>query len=541
MIANVTGSATSATNDGNGNVISSTYGKLGANNVWTGNQYYTGMVILNSSSDVAEQQVNKLPKDVTTSSDALVRFTTLKDSEGHYVVINSEGHWASYAAKATTLKYKNDSTKTGTVEFRINSNGSGLIYPLSPFECDLGNIGNPWRTVCAGNYFCWAEIPAYYLIDTVLEKGVQPTSNRASYSGYWQDKNNVVMGYSRFVEYDNGAQTYEMHIRNNVTNGTLDPSGTQIAGGLQLALFPSSSSSSVVAHTSNVIPGTTNVTDLGTSSNQWRKIYGRDYYYNGTQWGLDQANVWTNTNTFNQNIVYQRTNFFHRGVSPCYYLDDIVLEKGVAPTEDHAAYTGYWRDKDGAEMGRARFVQYANNDNAQTFELGVYNLQSNGALSKTGSDCSAQLFLKLYPKIKASEFVICANVLTPGYPGISTLGTLTYKWKAINGLNPGSLSLPDNTRGEPIDTNGWNLDYASNNYYPPEDGWLYIATTADFIQLDGSAGWGQTSAKGSDGFCECFIPVIKGVETQIRIKNATSVRTATFFPSKGDPTFTPTP
>ena len=116
-------------------------------NVWTGNQTYTGMMILNSSSDVVEQFRQKLPKDVSTSSDALVRFNTLVDSAGHNVVVNSEGHWDTYVAKTISLKYKNDSTKQGSIEFRLRSDGTGLLYPQSPFECDLGNSYNKWKTL----------------------------------------------------------------------------------------------------------------------------------------------------------------------------------------------------------------------------------------------------------------------------------------------------------------------------------------------------------------------------------------------------------
>ena len=116
-------------------------------NVWTETQTYTGMMILNSSSDVVEQFRQKLPKDVSTSSDALVRFNTLVDSAGHNVVVNSEGHWDTYVAKTISLKYKNDSTKQGSIEFRLCSDGTGLLYPQSPFECDLGNSYNKWKSL----------------------------------------------------------------------------------------------------------------------------------------------------------------------------------------------------------------------------------------------------------------------------------------------------------------------------------------------------------------------------------------------------------
>ena len=120
---------------------------LDKENVWTGNNSYTGTLSLESSSDVAEQFKQKLPKDVSTSNDAMARVNSLVDSAGHYVVVETIGHWSNYVGKNITLKYKNDSTKQGAVELRLYSDGSGIFYPQSPFGCDLGNIYNKWKTL----------------------------------------------------------------------------------------------------------------------------------------------------------------------------------------------------------------------------------------------------------------------------------------------------------------------------------------------------------------------------------------------------------
>lgn len=166
-------------------------------NTWSGNQYYTGMMILNSSSDIAEQFRQELPKDVSTSSDALVRFNTLTDSEGHNVVVEASGHWENYVSKSITLKYKNDSTKQGTIDFRLESNGHGVFYPQSPFECILGNSGNQWKSIYAQNYFyngtawgldkvnTWSALNCYrkgIWLDGSRDAYIFP-ENAASYSG----------------------------------------------------------------------------------------------------------------------------------------------------------------------------------------------------------------------------------------------------------------------------------------------------------------------------------------------------------------------
>ena len=116
-------------------------------NTWTGNNSYTGIVSLDSSSDVAEQFKQKLPKDVSASNDSMARVNALVDSAGHYVVVETIGHWSNYVAKNITLKYKNDSAKQRAVEFRLYSDGSGIFYAQSPFACDLGNAYNKWKSL----------------------------------------------------------------------------------------------------------------------------------------------------------------------------------------------------------------------------------------------------------------------------------------------------------------------------------------------------------------------------------------------------------
>lgn len=116
-------------------------------NTWSGNQTYSGVLSLSSSSDVAEQFKQKLPKDVSTSNDAMARVNALVDSANHYVIVETIGHWLNYVAKNVTLKYKNDSAKQGAVEFRLYSDGSGIFYAQSPFACDLGNAYNKWKSL----------------------------------------------------------------------------------------------------------------------------------------------------------------------------------------------------------------------------------------------------------------------------------------------------------------------------------------------------------------------------------------------------------
>ena len=53
---------------------------------------------------------------------------------------------------------------------------------------------------------------------------------------------------------------------------------------------------------SDFIPSANNSYSLGSSSYQWNNLYAKNYYYNGTAWGLDKENVWGDSNRFTKSI-----------------------------------------------------------------------------------------------------------------------------------------------------------------------------------------------------------------------------------------------
>jgi hypothetical protein len=48
----------------------------------------------------------------------------------------------------------------------------------------------------------------------------------------------------------------------------------------------------------NLIPAANDAYDLGSSANQWNNLYAKNYFYNGTAWGLDKENVWSGGQTY---------------------------------------------------------------------------------------------------------------------------------------------------------------------------------------------------------------------------------------------------
>jgi hypothetical protein len=239
-------------------------------NVWTGNQTYSGVLTLSSSSDVAEQFKQKLPKDVSTSNDAMARVNTLVDLAGHYVVAETLGHWANYVSKSVTLKYKNDSTKQGTIDLRLYSDGSGLFYPQSPFECSLGNSSNQWASVYAQSYYyngvAWGLDKSNHWKETqVIHQGEavdivnNPSAERVGKSLYFMDASRFWAQYIPIWGTD-GSFRMELGISNYTTTGS--------QGYWTVANRISKNFGTLDFYTTH---GNAN---LGTSTNKWKTLNG---------------------------------------------------------------------------------------------------------------------------------------------------------------------------------------------------------------------------------------------------------------------------
>jgi len=143
------------------------------------------------------------------------------------------------------------------------------------------------------------------------------------------------------------------------------------------------------------------------------------------------------------------------------------------------------------------------------------------------------------------------NELRPNKNNYCDLGTSSYKWKnvntnAINGINPGALSLPGTFVN--IDTTNWVLDGSNVNIFTPaSDGWLGIQaidTVYDqmhyiFAGRNDSTSYYQQNALSpinalwDSKYHGCiFIPVVKGFNYDIRCICSTIV--ATFYPCQGN-------
>lgn len=554
-----------------------------------------------------------------------------------------------------------------TFSSTINGTASKAIADEDGTSIKTGYVNRTTNQSIAGQktFFDNTFFPSpVYHKNTTYEIGTIPASNIVT-NIYLADKNNVYTSFVRSVIYASGRTATEIRAKNAFKNGVLDPTGSDISSNLNVEVQPSGAKTiywdGLIRN--DVTPFTTNNNSLGSSTNQWSSVYSQTYYYNGTAWGLDKANTWTNTNTFQQNITYERTNFFHQVVNPCYILKDTELEKGSLAPVAHTAYPGLWQDKNGAVLGYMRFVEY--DTGKQTAEIRVSNLLKNGALDPTGLTVNCTVNLELQPSGEKSlipeqnndinlgtstnqwksvysqtyyyngtqwgldqanvwtqsqtisinlpaftlqdiygerdktpgntrqlsiyfcdkngaiysfinrqhrattgTHLLQANVengtydyrlqfylytnggsdFMPSNDGVINLGKSSNKWKTLNGVNPGALSLPINANSASfnIDITNWTTDGSIIGYTPLLDGWIYINARNDdtngdsfIIFDDGVSGFG-TSVFGNKGLQNngigllcLMMPVNKNNGINIRIKSP-GIISARLYPCNGN-------
>ena len=123
------------------------------------------------------------------------------------------------------------------------------------------------------------------------------------------------------------------------------------------------------------------------------------------------------------------------------------------------------------------------------------------------------------------------------------LGTSIDKWDTINGINPGSLSMPDLSNG--VDISGYitvtdNANVQST-YTPPANGWVCVKLSrtsgafAVLLQQENICGYGRNIDLIDGTTIACgSIPVINGVQVSINSALAGGVVSAYFYPCQGN-------
>ena len=281
---------------------------------------------------------------------------------------------------------------------------------------------------------------------------------------------------------------------------------------------------------SDFIPSANNAYNLGSSSYQWNNLYAKNYYYNGIAWGLDKANVWTGNNTFNVGpTIYGYSN-----------IRNSNMEQGTVP--QNVLYNGiFFSDKNNNLIGSIDYV-YGTSGVAQ-FDV---------RLSRNNANANRVLMFSIALPQSGNGTVTFDGDVLPKVNNTYDLGSSSYKWKTLNGENPGALSLPDTlgTSGTE-NVNYFNVIGYLNNTgtlatipsAATYDGWLYINAKdgADsYIIIDDSPASFGTSVFGNNGLGSqsigllCLMcPIRKGHAYNVRIKSA-GIVSARIYPAQGN-------
>ena len=249
---------------------------------------------------------------------------------------------------------------------------------------------------------------------------------------------------------------------------------------------------------------------------------------------LNSAHTWSGDNTFSG------SNSFNSGLT----INNAVLLNAVLQNavKGDVSTTGDF----------AIFIKDKVNSNAATSLLAVYRggQDSGGSYAQINIDTKGNdnsrynnsILFRINPADNSND-----AVLIPQRDKTIDLGTSTNKWKTINGINPGALSLPDISGADPIDFSQWDVSGAAwTNYYTPsENGWLRITITdratnsiyvfnSDDISASAYGNGSQTS--GGAGRLVLLMPVLSGVRYCIIIvaNSISDIRKAEFIPCKGN-------
>ena len=205
------------------------------------------------------------------------------------------------------------------------------------------------------------------------------------------------------------------------------------------------------------IPNETNSLNIGSSTNQWNNLYAKNYFYNGTAWGLDKYNQWTGVNEFNNLIGLNGAELWFKNK----YIDDFTTNP--------------------AEYGGQSVLQIWNKNTTQ-YSGGLIDYQMTDGSHILEITCFGYPLNDPTPYQHRFRFAAYRDGVADFYPALNSvnLGTSTNKWKSLNGINPGALSLPDIYDSYNVVTTNWSTSYSNpnnlqiNGANPSYPGWLFI-------------------------------------------------------------------
>ena len=342
-----------------------------------------------------------------------------------------------------------------------------------------------------------ATTPSLYLRSSKIEISSQGNTSGDQNLTYL-DKNNTTYAYVKGAIQSNGSVVKIRAIAK-------DSSDNSVINELQILTYTNGNKA--------IFPSYSNEVDLGISNYKWKSIFATNYYY-----GNDNVEFSTKFVTTDTDQSITATKIFD-GVN-------INLKSNNA---EYAVTSGYkdifFLDKNSTRLAYFRQGVYSSGLSYQTFNILGYD-SNNQQVSQSITFSSGNLGL--------STAFLRANT-----DNVISLGDSTHKWKdvqtrAVNSLEPSSLSLPSGNANDVIDISSYitALDGTSNSYTVPANGWISIAIVGTAIAIISSS-WSDSRLRGSSGDVRMLYPVLKNEILDISVIGNT-LAYARFIPCQGN-------
>ena len=248
--------------------------------------------------------------------------------------------------------------------------------------------------------------------------------------------------------------------------------------------------------------------------------------------------------TFSGNNSFSKTiNSSHPIVLSSQYAN---VQLGEAPSSDQSLSRFDCNDKNNDPL--CYFRQFYQSSGTNTFQIFVRNKFASGTLSPSGTYDYAYFGIGI--ESDKSPFAFLKGTFKPSTTNNYDLGTSTNKWKSLNGLNPGVLSMPNLSAG--VDISGYLTNAGTttpSEFTPSVNGWIVLKISADspaYIRVYSVGGLdvssyserneiGSTSGGSYTGFASVIIPCIVNDKQNIIIMPSTAgVISAKFYPCQGN-------
>lgn len=475
---------------------------LSGDHTWTGDNTFSG-TLTGTLTGLASQATSDASGNVITDTYAtLTALSTLSDTVD------------TKADDSDVVHKTGDETVNGSKTF-TNDGHFNNVFPNSSGTYNLGTSTYKWNSGWIGN----AELNYIGLHTDKKTKGVAPSdSGRHNTSIVFRDTNNSLLGKFEHNCYSSGDSELLLQTLNSYSNGSLDPNGTEYDCSIRLQLTSTGQR--------NFAPTETNLINLGTTAKQWNNLYAKNYYYNGTQWGLDQVNRWTGSNTYTsyiKSIGQYRSDIWSGNARDNLYL------MATRDTEDVSGW----------------LVNTFRSNVAQGTSTHIYGWD----VLENGTRYSGLRFNMDWDSTLNDGSGGYKIIIRPNFQGANPCTDLHIEYlKSINGINPGVLSFPDMSQSTDIKPYITNVSGAAsaNLYTPAVDGWIMVKATAGASYSiyiydreavnDGMAASAYGNGSQGSGRLVVLMPVRAGRQIGVIciLGSLSDLHSACFFPNLGN-------